>query len=172
MKKQLRKKLLDLRKSISSEEVKGRSNTIINKIRLSEEYKNSKIIGIYSPIKNEVDLLELFNDNKTICLPRVSGDEMDFYIVNSIKDLHLGSFNVLEPNYDLKIIDKNKMDIIYTPCVGMSKDLYRIGYGKGFYDKYLKDYKGLKIATCYSFQIVDEKFNDEYDVRMDKIISD
>lgn len=172
MKKQLRKNLLDLRKSISSEEVKNRSDIIVNKIRLSKEYNDSKIIGLYSPIKNEVDLLELFNDNKIICLPRVCGDKMDFYIVNSINDLHLGAFNVLEPNYDLELIDKNKMDIIYTPCVGMSIDLYRIGYGKGFYDKYLRDYNGLKIAVCYSFQIVEEKFNDEYDVRMDKIISD
>lgn len=172
MKNNIRKSLLELRRSLSEDEVKNKSKIIVEKIRKTDSYKASKVVGLYCPIKNEVDLLELFNDSKTICLPRVCGNDMEFYIVNSLNDLHLGAFNVLEPNFDLKKVDKNDMDIIYVPCVGMSKDLYRIGYGKGFYDRYLNDYKGLKIAVCYRNQIVEDVYNEPHDVRLDDIIFD
>lgn len=171
MKKELRKKLLNIRKELSKLEVSNYSKNIINKIKNSQEFKDAKVIGLYYPIKNEVDLLELLKENKAYCFPRVLGDEMDFYLVNSLDDFHLGAFNVLEPNFDLKKIEKNEMDIIYIPCVGMSNKGYRIGYGKGYYDKYLKNYQNRKIAVCYNFQIVDESFEEEFDVRVDEIIS-
>lgn len=172
MKKEIRKKMLEMRKNLSKFEVTNSSEIIVNKIKNSKDFKEAKIIGIYYPIRNEIDLLKLFEENKTLCLPRVFGDEMEFFIVNSIEDLHLGCFNVYEPNDNLKRVDKNKMDIIYVPCVGLSNDFYRIGYGKGYYDRYLLGYLNKKIAVCYKFQVINEKFYEEFDVKLDSVITD
>lgn len=171
MKREIRKKLLEKRSKLSKFDITNFSENIVKKIKNSQIFKESKIIGLYCPIRNEVDLIPLFNENKTICLPRVFGDDMEFFIVKSLNDLHLGSFNVLEPNDNLEKIEKNMMDVIYVPCVGVSNDGYRIGYGKGFYDRYLKDYNNKKIAVCYNFQIVNDAFQENHDVKLDEIIT-
>lgn len=166
MKKELRKELLQKRSLLTCEEVNKRSDKIVDIIVNSKEFIKAKKIGIYSPIRNEVNILKLM-DYKECYLPKVDGINMDFY---SPKDgLNKGSFDVYEPINNEKI-DKNELDIIYIPVVGVSKSLYRIGYGKGFYDRYLKDYKGLKIVVCYDFQIVDKEFNEIHDVKLDQII--
>lgn len=167
MKKELRIKLLKQRKALNSLDVSNISDKIVNIIMESKDFQKAKKIGIYYPINNEISLLKLM-DKKECYLPKTNGLDMDFY--SPIDGLELGSFNVMEP-ISTNAINKNELDIIYIPVVGVSKSLYRIGYGKGYYDRYLKDYNGLKIAVAFDFQVVDEEFNEEFDVRLDEIIS-
>lgn len=172
MKNILRKELIAKRKNLSPSFVEEYSQKIIQKILQMPDFEKFKRIGIYYPIQNEVNLLRLFEGTKQICLPRVLGMDMDFFWVEDPKkDLHLGSFKVMEPNENLTKVDKNSMDVIFVPLVGINPKKYRIGYGKGFYDRYLKDFLGQKIGVCYPFQIVDEDFQEEFDVMLDDYIS-
>lgn len=171
MKNILRKQLIQKRKNLSPSFVDQYSQKIISKILQMPNFESFGRIGIYFPIQNEVNLLPIFESKKEICLPRVEGENMDFFLVNDLKnDLHLGNFKVMEPNDNLTKVDKNSMDVIFVPLVGINQKKYRIGYGKGFYDRYLKDFCGKKIGVCYPFQIVQEDFQEEFDVKLDDYI--
>lgn len=160
MNDQIRKEMKKKRLALSKDEVKERSLLISEKIKELNCYKEAKIIGVYYPINNEI---ELYLD-KTLCYPKIDGENMDFYIPDEFVK---GPFNLLEPLG--KKIDKKDIDIIFVPMLACS-GLNRLGYKRGYYDRYLKDYKGLKIGVCYSFQEVEEIKTHQYDVSLDMII--
>ena len=163
-KKTIRRTILKRRKDYNE------SNSRINVIK---EIIDSKIIdscnniGIYFPINNEIDITELRKifPNKKFYLP-ITKENILFseYTDNLVK----GPFNIFEPIGE--IIDRDNIDCFLIPCVGITKDKKRIGYGKGYYDRYLNGYKGLKIGICYRNDInIDCEMN-EFDIVLDNII--
>ncbi|HEY8365429.1 MAG TPA: 5-formyltetrahydrofolate cyclo-ligase [Haloplasmataceae bacterium] len=176
MKEVLRKQALELRNALTKEEVLSRSRKIITQIKSQIDLSNYQVLGFYMPLGNEVDLRplmkELLEMGKTIVIPKVLDKEtMEFFPIKDLFDYHIGTFKVLEPNSN-KIMPKTKIEIIFVPGLYFSYQKYRLGFGGGFYDRYLKDYSNKKIGVAYSFQYIKEIPYNEYDIPLDIIITE
>jgi len=171
MKKTLRKKYLEIRNSIENRDKKN--NGILKKVLENSYIKNSSLILVYVSFNNEVDTIELINkliNRKKIAVPKIENNEMSFYIISSLNELEIGTFNVLEPISKTKVVDFSNSCCI-VPGICFNKNGYRIGYGKGYYDKFLKDYNGYSIGLTYDECLIELEFQDNYDIKVDKIIS-
>lgn len=175
MKNDLRKELIKTRNSLSEEVILDYTSKIISNIKKTFDFNKLNCIGQYMSINKEVEtkgfINELLHEGKRVVLPKVENKiDMDFYPIESLKDVFKGSFNVLEPISKNKM-PKDKIDIIFIPGIAFSKEMNRLGYGAGFYDRYLKDYKGIKVGLCYSFQIKSFEVY-PHDVSMDYVITE
>jgi len=174
VKEEIRQHIKQQKLKSSDDELFQKSVIINQKLFEHEYYKEAKMIGFYVSKKYEVEtilLLEQALKKKRIAVPKVEGEIMNFYRIKALSDLKEGSFHVFEPTTPY-ITRANKMDLIIVPLVAFNRKLYRVGYGKGFYDKYLKDYKGHTIGLAFSFQEVDEDFEEEFDLPLDLIITE
>lgn len=177
---ELRKEMLLLRNEMSELDVKTKSITITDKIKDLDSYKNAENVFSYYPFGNEVDVKNLIQDsldnNKNVYLPKIisleEGD-MRFIKISSLKDVSEGCMNIMEPveNYSEILFDNSFM---VMPGVAFDRSFNRIGYGKGFYDRYLDKHNiDCICAVAYDIQVLDAgtiKAND-YDKKMDLIIT-
>jgi 5-formyltetrahydrofolate cyclo-ligase len=136
----------------------------------------AKRIGIYCSTRGEVDTYGLmehwfWDEDITIATPRVNGNEMDFFKISSFKDLAMGSFGILEPQTNQKI-EPEDLDVIIIPIVAFDDYKHRIGYGKGYYDRYLKKTSARKIGIAFAFQEIEEISVDAFDVDCDIVITE
>lgn len=178
-KSELRKNFLKIRKNVIEKDKK--SKIIALKVLNLKIVKEAKIIAIYSSIDDEVDTTyiskELIKMEKTLCFPKTIKDKgLQFYKINNLDELkEIGVFKIKEPinNVD-NLIESNYIDLIIMPGICFDKKLNRIGFGKGYYDKYLKNSKCYKIAICFSEQILKNNYINSmiYDVKADMIVSD
>lgn len=171
MKKEIRKEILYLRDNL--EERYSKSMIIKDKIMNLDIYKNSNCIALYHSMKSEVDTKELIKESlelgKKVVLPRIiNKNKMIFIIVNSDTNYEKNSYGVLEPIGE----EERDIDLIICPGVAFDKDNNRLGYGRGYYDKYLKDKDIYKIGICYKEQVVDKIDIDDFDIKMDMIVTD
>ena len=172
-KNELRKKYLELRKNIIDR--KQKEEEIFNKLINSFEYNSSRVIALYYSLKSETDTIKLIEyslkNKKIVLLPRVNGEDMDFYEINSLDHLVKSRFGVMEP-LETVSFDKKEIDLIVVPGVCFDKMLNRIGFGKGYYDKYLSDYHKESIGICFEEQITSEIKSEKTDIKLKKIITD
>ena len=172
-KKELRKKYIDIRNNIINRDSKDES--IFNNVINDKDYIAAKTIGLYYSINSEVDTIKLINyslmSNKTVLLPKVEKDIINFYTVEDIDALKKGSFGIHEP-FNGIVYYKNKIDLIIVPLVCFDKALYRLGYGKGYYDKYLDGYNGKTIGIAYDEEYTENIPIEETDKKLMKIITD
>ena len=143
-KKDLRKELL-----IKRDTLRDVSLSIVKDIVESNILDKFNIIGIYYPLKGEINLLSLLDKykDKVFCFPKTS-DEITFYAENDLSNFSEAKFHVMEPN-SKAFVERDRIECFLIPCVGITKDRQRIGYGKGYYDRYLEGYEGLKIGIIY-----------------------
>ncbi|MBI2079565.1 5-formyltetrahydrofolate cyclo-ligase, partial [Candidatus Micrarchaeota archaeon] len=171
-KSELREKMLGRRNILTEEEVKEKSAQIVSKIIELKEYQNAKTIAVYIAKGSEVDLTRLILNaitNKEVLVP-ITNDHIEFYKFTTFGDLKPGRFGILEPEMRLK--PTREPDLILIPGLAFDKHLHRLGYGKGYYDKYLKSSKAFKIGVGFEFQIVEKIPNDEHDVKLDLVLSE
>jgi 5-formyltetrahydrofolate cyclo-ligase len=170
MKNKIRQNSLKLRKTLNTE---ASSKKIINKLFCLKEYKKSKNILCYFPLKYEIQTFECFKDNsKNWYLPRVSGENMEI-CPYSFNKMEIGSFNICEPTTE-KIKNTNIIDCVIIPCVACDINGYRIGYGKGYYDRFFKELKHnpIKIMLIYSELLCKNIYPEKHDIKADIIITD
>ncbi len=175
-KKEIRDTILDIRKSFDTNYLGRLSTVICNRVIKQEAYINCKDIVLYMPINNEVNLdiiiQDAFNQEKNIWLPRIINKNMEFYRYTKETELIKGAYGILEPNTE-EILKPNQDTLIIMPGAAFSEDMGRIGYGGGYYDKYLSKHPYCKtIAVCYNFQVLPMVPIDDYDIRPNMIISD
>ena len=149
----LRRKTLTINKSYLIREVKKR-------------IENSKNVAIYYPMQYEIDLLFLKNEKINLIYPKVEGKSLVFY--KDVTIFKKSKFNVFEPG-DGIVVDSADIDIMFVPALVINPRKYRIGYGKGYYDKYLKDNKVKTVGLVYEELYLDFDEN-ELDERLDDII--
>lgn len=176
MKKELREEFLALRNQLTKKDVEERSDIIIANIKRTFDLSKYDTLAFYLPLGNEVDLRpliqELLNQGKTIVLPKVLDKHtMAFFPIKDLDDYHLGRFNVMEPNSNEKM-PKDAIEIMFIPGIAFSSKGYRLGFGAGYYDRYLADYPHTKVGVCFAFQLVPELPTDSYDIPMDIIITE
>lgn len=165
------------------------SNTIMDNIIRTEIFISSRIVFLYSSIRNEVDTIELieycFKQGKKVALPcsymSQGVPKMDFYYINSRTDLVPGYKGILEPDRRKQSVRKatDMPDVIMVPGVAFDYNMNRIGYGAGFYDNYLREngyanysMKPYLVGLCYDFQTGYDIIPDYNDVRMNLIVTE
>lgn len=138
-------------------------------------------IALFSSLPDEPQtactIATLAADGKRVVLPRVDGDDMDFFVYAPSAEgvrgqLASGAFGIAEPQ-GAERVAPSAIDVIVVPGVGFTRDGVRCGRGRGYYDKYLSrnDFRGFKIGVCYECQIFDEIPAEEHDVRMDEVVA-
>lgn len=149
------------------------SNTLIS----LDVFKASSVIALYTPFKNEADLMSLLDiKEKRFVFPKVKKGtkKLEFYEVRSFNDLTTGNFGILEPVEGLAGVDIDKIEFFAVPGVAFSQKCERIGYGGGYYDATLPHRSSNSTAAgiAYDFQIVDPGFSDEGDQPVDMVITE
>lgn len=163
---------------MNREEVLKKSFDISQKIiGLHNTITWTKPYLFYSATQNEVDLSTAFNYlnyKSTIYYPKTVGDDIIFYETEYLEDLREGAFGILEPN-DLSPKFVSNTGICFVPGIAFDINGNRLGFGKGYYDRFLKDKPQItKIGICYSYQLLKHVYIpvNEYDVKMDMIITE
>ena len=174
-KSDLRKKILKIRKKKYSKKFSISFNSVENILK-KEKIKN-KIIGGYYPYNFEFDDIEILKKlekkNYLISLPKIKNNfQMDFLKWSNKDPLTINKYGIPEP-YENKVVYP---DILLVPMVAFDKSLNRIGYGGGFYDRYInklkKRKKILTIGFAYSFQRVEKIQANKHDIKLDYIITE
>ncbi len=175
LKKHLRKKILKIRSKIDSKKNKINFFRILDLLKRQKKIK--KNIGGYFPVNNEIDdldILKKFEKRKyRICLPIVKKNfDMDFYNFSFKDPLIINKYGIPEPKKTNIIYP----DIILIPMVGFDKNLNRLGYGGGYYDRLIekltKKKKILKIGLAFSCQQINNLSVSKYDKKMDYIVTE
>lgn len=175
-KKILRSFFLFKRNNINLLTMKEKNSIIFNKLINNKNFIKAKKIGIYISYNNEVDTFNIikycFLNNKKIFVPKVFHDLMEFIEIFNIKDLEkINKWGILEPVNNKKIFFN--LDLIITPIVCFDNYNNRIGYGKGYYDKYFSNFKGYKLGISFKEQKYFKKIPlDLNDIKLDLIITD
>lgn len=170
MNKHIRETIINQRLSITPLKYIQMSSEISSKLFANEYFLKAKIIAIYLPIKQEVDT-QLIIDyarilGKSIVVPKIKDNEM--IMVKYQPPFTLSKFGVNEPVIE-DIIERDVIDLIVCPVVGFH-DHMRLGYGKGYYDRYLQGYLGHTIGLAFSFQEVNFSVH-EHDYTLTKVLT-
>ena len=176
----LRKEILQKRNSLSDFQIARRSKLIQEKLIGSAEFIESKSIGVYLPVGSEVQTDHIIRNalelDKTVLLPRVIINELDFFIVEKHDYYHdsfdVNKFGIKEPKKTNMKLDF--IDLLIVPGIVFDSRGYRIGYGYGYYDKFMAEKNFSKsIGLAYDFQVMKNpipKF--EFDKKIDILITD
>lgn len=176
----LRKEVLQKRNSLSNFQIARRSKLIQDKLIGSAEFIESKSIGVYLPVGSEVQTDHIIRNalelDKTVLLPRVIINELHFFIVEKHDYYHdsfdVNKFGIKEPKKTNMKLDF--IDLLIVPGIVFDSHGYRIGYGYGYYDKFMAEKNFSKsIGLAYDFQVMKNpipKF--EFDKKIDILITD
>lgn len=171
----LRGEILSKRNNLSEDIVRQKSEKIRDRLVSLDVFKRSAAILLYFSKDKEVDTKGLIANlliNKNVVLPRVNQDELVIARIRGFSDIEPGAFGVLEPKSSCQLFDKESLDLVIVPGVVFDEKGNRIGYGKGYYDRFLKDIKCAKIGLAYEFQVAETLKTASHDVKMDMIVTE
>jgi 5-formyltetrahydrofolate cyclo-ligase len=173
-KKSLRDFLLEKRDNTSYDLLKIASDKMQKKLKKIYAFTNAQRIGVYYPIGSEIltqnIIQELISNGQEVFLPKVIGEKMEFRRVTDFSSLEKGNFDIMEPRDDCKV--NNNLDVILVPTVGISPTGVRLGYGHGFYDKFLAEHKTVTISLILEKQIIKNIPKSEHDIPMDWVVTE
>ncbi len=181
LKDETRKVYLEKRASMDPEMKAKRDSKICACATALASYRYAKYVLLYAPIDDEIDILPVALDalskGKKIAFPRCNKEEhtMDFHLVSSIDELKVDSYGIREPAPDAPIFDPSKHAsemICFIPGLIYDKKGYRLGYGKGFYDRYLSSLEGNIIGVVYSDFIVPSVPKGKFDISLNILLTE
>ena len=178
-KAELRERYRKVRQEMPAHEKSGCDQKILERILRLNTYKNCRTLLTYVSSEIEVDTRKLLktalDDGKIVGVPRCvpQSREIEFYIINSISDLSAGAYSIPEPDplKCEKLIDYNS-SVCIIPGLVFDKRGYRLGYGKGYYDRFLSDYKGETVGICYSNCVRGHLFNSRFDQKCNMLLTE
>ena len=176
MKPQLKQSILEKRNSLAKNEIIEKSNLIEKNLFNLESYKKSRSVIFFVSINSEVFTHEMIKKSlgsKSVLVPKILHNEIEPSLIIDFDNLiPSGKFRIPEPIEIMKVAYKN-IDSVLVPGIAFDKEGSRIGYGLGYYDKFLaKVPKAVKIGLCFDFQIVDKVPREEHDVPVDFIVTE
>lgn len=165
-KNSLRKNAKEIRKNLFSKNANSIANS---RVQQSSLYKNSKNILIFYPLKYEFNFLELLNDDKNFFLPKVCGEKLQICPYKKEDILIKSDLNICEPCTNS--INPNQINLAIVPALMADKNGFRLGYGGGFYDRFLAENQNIKTITVVFKELFVESLpHEEFDVKIDEII--
>ena len=177
-KEQLRQSSREKRNSFREEYIEESSRLACEHLAHSKEYASAKTILIYYPIKNEISPLPIIHlairDGKQIAFPVCDKVKrtLTFKKVSSIPELEPASFGILEPKSFCEQIEIDEHALCLVPALLFSRDGHRLGYGMGYYDRFLNNFTGKSIGFSYSTLLCDSLPHEEHDIPLDMIITE
>ena len=175
MKSELRKQVLHEMKAISQEQKQFIDQALTEQLLQHPFYQEAKVIATYLSFPHEFQTQELIEqalkDGKKVLIPKTyPKGRMDF-VVYDPQQLVKTSFGLLEPQGDLEVVDASQIDLIHVPGLAFTTEGYRIGYGGGYYDRYLKHFSGNTLSTVYPCQIRDF-IPEDHDIPVQEVLID
>ena len=175
----LRKKVRNIRESMPQDEKKLLDGRILKNIMKLRQYKNNDTILTYVSTKIEVDTFALIHqaikDGKRVAVPRCidNSREMDFYYITSTEQLEPRTFGVLEPiKEECELLTDYSNGLCIIPGLMFDFEGYRLGYGKGYYDRFLSRFHGDTAGICYSSCVQWKLVHGFYDRRADLLVTE
>ena len=150
------------------------SQKIHNRLKQLDIFQNAKNIASYYPIGSEVktqDIMqEMLGNGKNVCLPKVINGNLSFRKIQGVNDLEKGMFGIMEPKENCPAL--KEIEVILVPTVGITKNGIRLGYGYGYYDRFLATSQAKTISLTYAKQIVKSIPYTKGDIRIDWIATE
>lgn len=177
----LRKLYAERRANIDVEKKNKLDKKIIDRFMTLATYRYAHTLLLYYPLKSEIDIRPLIEKaleaGKRVALPRceASGSVMYFHYINSLDDLVEGRFGIMEPPCDAEIFTRENLGgpcAVIIPALAYDKLGYRLGYGKGFYDRYFSTPGISSIGLIYSEFLADRLPHGRYDIAVDLLVSE
>lgn len=175
-KQSIRKEMFALRTKMSFPDRVKASREICDKIKQLPVYQKASSILAYFAVRNEVSLYPLIEDawrsGKRISLPSMEQDEIIPRLFTTPSTLEEGKFHVLEPDKSCEKIDTTKLDLVLVPGVAFDQNGYRLGFGKGHYDRFFEKLPDVyKCGIAYDVQMVETIYPEVHDIAMDIVIT-
>lgn len=184
-KREIRERILEQRNKLTPEEVSAASKVICSRIAAHPRFEEAKLVMCYMDFRNEVMTLPLIQEcllrGKRVALPRVGKRndqawELSIHeIVDLARDCRPGTFGIPEPVESLTApVDEKTIDFVVVPGVAFDLHKHRIGYGAGFYDRFLRRVRPdcFKAAAAFDLQVVDKLPAEEHDIPVDAIVTE
>lgn len=171
-KNEIRYKIKNLRVLVSEETRRSAAEEVFNRLEKTAAFLMADKIMMYHSLPDELytlDFLKKWSSKKHFYLPRVNGVNLEVLPYEESR-LELGSFHIEEPTGN-NITDPSEIELVVVPAVAYDRNGKRLGRGKGFYDRFLKQTKATKVGVGYEFQLVDEIPVEPHDISMDIIIT-
>lgn len=173
-----RQEVIEKKASMDFHEITKKSDMIQNQLFDLPAYKEADSIFCYVSFNQEVRTFEIIThaleEGKRIYVPRIDQGYMKFIEITSLSELRTGYYGILEPELNVEVIPRHR-NLIIVPGLAFDKAGRRIGYGKGFYDKYFRAYgvdKFNKVALCFEFQMYEELPVFHNDVNVNTILTE
>ena len=175
MKSELRKQVLHEMKAISRTQKVTMDLALTERLLQHPFYQEAKVIATYLSFSHEFQTQGLIEkalrDGKKVLIPKTyPKGRMDFVVYHP-QQLVKTSFGLLEPQGDLEVVDASQIDLIHVPGLTFSTDGYRIGYGGGYYDRYLEQFSGHTLSTVYPCQVQDF-IPENHDIPVEEVLID
>ncbi len=173
-KQELRSLIRRQKRAMTEEQIVDASYRLGEQFLASEYYRQAKTIYGYLPYNQEVRtvpmLEQALRDGKRVAVPKVFGDEMKFIYLNDLSMVGNGYAGIPEPSADGPVAN-DPTALVLMPGLAFDRQGHRIGYGGGFYDKFLaQEPNHPTVALCYAFQLLDHLDTEEYDVPVDCVL--
>ena len=173
MKAELRKKILQEMKALSQEQKQAMDRVLTERFLQHPFYKEAKTIATYLSFPHEFQTQELIEqalkDDKKVLIPKTYPKGCMDFVVYHPQQLVKTSFGLLEPQGDLEVVEPSQIDLIHVPGLAFTREGYRIGYGGGYYDRYLEHFAGQSLSTIYPCQV--QEFNFEnHDIPVQEVL--
>ncbi len=173
-KKALRKEIRDRKRAMTEAEIAEKSEALGRLFARSEAYQNAKSIYGYLPYNQEVRTVPMLQqaiaDGKRVAVPKCYGDEMRFIWMDDLSRVEKGYAGIPEPVEDGPVADDERA-LVLMPGLAFDPQGHRIGYGGGFYDKFLaREPEHPTLALCYDFQMLEHLQTEEFDIPVDWVL--
>lgn len=176
-KKEIRTNMIQRLKTYSKKSKQAEENEVIDRLLKMEIWKKAETVAIVKSqpfeFSTEQIIEEGWKQGKTILLPRtLPGYVLEFVPYYEGMVLEKSSFGILEPSSSLHAEKKQDIDLILVPGLAFSKEGYRVGFGGGYYDRYLQNYTGTTAALVFNQQLIDLKELNSFDIPIDYVITE
>lgn len=173
-KKELRAMIRAQKRAMTEQEIESKSQRLTELFLATDAYRQAKTIYGYLPYNQEVRtealLEQALRDGKRVAVPKCYGDEMRFIYLDDLSKVEKGYCGIPEPVADEPLGD-DPAALVLMPGLAFDEEGHRIGYGGGFYDKFLmQEPEHPTLALCYDFQMLPELHTEEFDIPVDRVI--
>ena len=174
MKAELRKKILQEMKTLSQEQKQAMDQALTERFLNHPVYQEAKVIATYLSFPHEFQTQGLIDQalkgGKKVLIPKTYPKGRMEFVVYHPQQLVKTSFGLLEPQGDLEVVEPSQIDLIHVPGLAFTTEGYRIGYGGGYYDRYLEHFAGHTMSTIYPCQV--QEFNSEnHDIPVQEVLT-
>ena len=175
MKVELRKKILQEMKALSQEQKQAMDRALTERFLKHPFYQEAKVIATYLSFPHEFQtqglIKQALKEGKKVLIPKTYPKGRMEFVVYDPQQLAKTSFGLLEPQGDLEVVEPSQIDLIHVPGLAFTTEGYRIGYGGGYYDRYLEHFTGHTLSTVYPCQI--QEFNlENHDIPVQEVLID